>query len=90
MTARKTYSLPDALASAVDREAARQGLPASTIVREGMERYLSSLRESNLDDWIGKGRSGGSLDHEDLHEAVTEVLERKHAAPKPRRKRPKA
>ena len=78
MTARKTYSMPDDLARSLEREAARRGLPESAIVREGMQQYLASRRQSKLSTWVGKGSSDAPLDHNDLHGELAEILAAKH------------
>lgn len=78
MTTRKTFSLPDDLARALERESISQGKPESALVREGMQQYLSGLSTSKLSLWIGKGRSNKPLDHEKTHEEIVKSLDRKH------------
>lgn len=78
MTTRKTFSVPDDLARALEREAASQGRPESALVREGMQQYLASLSTSKLALWVGRGRSEEPLDHESIHESLVEILEEKH------------
>lgn len=78
MTTRKTFSLPDELAKALEREASGQGKPESALVREGMQQYLDSLSTSKLSAWIGKGKSGKRVEHERIDKDLVEILERKH------------
>jgi hypothetical protein len=77
MTIRKTFSLPDELARALEREASAQGKPESAIVREGMAEYLATRSSSRLSEWVGKGRSapGSRLDDD---AELTAILEEKH------------
>ncbi|MBI4729408.1 MAG: ribbon-helix-helix protein, CopG family [Acidobacteria bacterium] len=84
MTTRKTFSLSDDLARALEREAESQGRPESALVREGMQQYLASLSTSKLARWVGKGRSQEPLDHESLHEGLVDILEKKHRRLRPR------
>lgn len=82
MTRRKTFSLPDDLAKALERAASREGRAESALVREGIQQYLASKSTSKLALWVGKGRSSEALDHEALHEALVEVLGEKERLPR--------
>jgi metal-responsive CopG/Arc/MetJ family transcriptional regulator len=78
MSARKTFSLPEDLARAIEREAARQGTPESAVAREAFQEYLASRSTSKLARWVGKGRSTKDIkdiDHEGLHEEIVQILE---------------
>lgn len=72
--------MPDELARALEREAPRQGVPESALVREGMQQYLASLSTSKLALWMGKGRSKRTVRHDTDHEELVDVLEKKHPA----------
>jgi metal-responsive CopG/Arc/MetJ family transcriptional regulator len=75
MSARKTFSLPEDLARAIEREATRQGTPESAVAREAFQEYLASRSTSKLARWVGKGRSTKDIDHEGLHEEIVQILE---------------
>lgn len=68
---RTTISLPDGLASALEREARRSGMSASQIVREALEARLGPAgRASALRSIVGLGRSG----YTDTSERMEEIL----------------
>lgn len=75
---RITITLPDELAAALQREARRRALPASTIVRDALTAYLWP---GNTDDqralpFAALGRSG----HADTARAMDDLLEHEWAA----------
>ncbi|MHB8512541.1 MAG: ribbon-helix-helix protein, CopG family [Actinomycetota bacterium] len=82
MTVRKTYSLPDDLANAIDREATRQGKPSSAIVRESVQQYLASQTSSKLSLWVASKGTKRPVDHENLHDELVTILEKKHPSRK--------
>ena len=86
MTTRKTFSLPDELAHALEREASSRGKPESALVREAMQQYLASQSTSKLSLWVGKGRSKKQPDHKSDAELVA-ILEKKHRTARSGRKR---
>ena len=59
---RTTVLLPDELAALLDYERRRRDVPASAVVREALERYLTPGRSGARDDprfaFFGAGRSG--------------------------------
>lgn len=54
---RITVSLPDELAAALAREAARLRVPVSQVAREGLETRLGTVREGRV-PFAAIGRSG--------------------------------
>ncbi|MGH2512819.1 MAG: ribbon-helix-helix protein, CopG family [Candidatus Limnocylindrales bacterium] len=68
---RTTISLPDDLAAALEREAARRRVPVSRIAREAIEERLGRSRDgSRTLPFVALGRSGST----DISERIEEVL----------------
>lgn len=68
---RTTISLPDDLAAALEREAARRRVPVSRIAREAIEARLGWTADGPRDlPFIGLGRSGYTNTSEDIEELL--------------------
>jgi predicted transcriptional regulator len=86
---RTTVFLDDAVERDVRAIAMRRGLPAASIVREALERYVSDERKEPLRlGFLAAGRSGRS-DVAERHEDVVFRKLRPHGA-EGSRKRPRA
>jgi predicted transcriptional regulator len=49
MTRRITITLPDELVSAIDEEAAEEGLSRSALIREASSRYVAGMQAADAD-----------------------------------------
>ncbi|MFA5889539.1 MAG: ribbon-helix-helix protein, CopG family [Actinomycetota bacterium] len=79
MTIRKTFSLPDDVARALERAARAEGKAESAVVREALESYLVARNTSKLHLWVGKGRAvRGPAEDETYERTLDEALDRKY------------
>ncbi len=68
---RTTISLPDDLAAALEREAARRRVPVSQVAREAIEARLGLSDDGPREvSFIGIGRSGYTTTSEDIEELL--------------------
>jgi hypothetical protein len=68
---RTTISLPDDVAAALEREAARRRVPVSQVAREAIEARLGWSDEGPRDlPFIGVGRSEYTTTSEDIEEIL--------------------
>lgn len=68
---RTTISLPDDLAAALEREAARRRVPVSQVAREAIEARLGWSHDGPRDlPFVGVGRSGTGTTARDAEEIL--------------------
>lgn len=70
MTTRKTFSLPDDLARALERVAERESKAESAVVREALEPYLAARSASKLHLWVGVAGTGTPRDADETYDDI--------------------
>jgi metal-responsive CopG/Arc/MetJ family transcriptional regulator len=76
---RRTISLPDNVADALDREARRRHVPFSQVVREALEEQFGINDDEQDFPFIGLGASGYTNTSEEVDQVLDEILSEEEA-----------